>query len=75
MVLAGETVADPAAGWVPLIPEIVIDTAFVDVQVRVELPPVGIVVGEAVRVTFSCGVTVTVTEAVTDPPGPVAVAV
>jgi hypothetical protein len=57
-----------------LIPLIVTDVPF-DTQVKVELPPGEIEVGDAVSVIESVDDTVTVTVAVAVPPGPVAVAV
>ncbi len=74
MVAEGVTVTDPLGDCIPLIPLIVTDVPF-DTQVKVELPPGEIDVGDAVSVIESADDTVTVTVAVAVPPGPVAVAV
>jgi hypothetical protein len=53
-------------------PEAVQEVAFAEVQVRVDAPPLAILVGEAVKVEVGTGATVTTTLAwLLLPPGPV----
>ncbi|MBV8804099.1 MAG: hypothetical protein JO042_03610 [Sinobacteraceae bacterium] len=72
-----------AVGAVPLVdsdplqlPDPVHVVAFVELQVKVDVPPLETLVGVAVRVTVGAGcVTVTAADAVPDPPAPVQVRV
>jgi hypothetical protein len=74
----GETVSEPLTVFVPLqLPDAEQLVALVDLHVSVEDRPAVIDVGEAVRVTVGVNavVTVTVADAVLDPPAPVQVSV
>jgi hypothetical protein len=75
---AGETVSEPLTVSAPLqLPDAEQLVALVELHVSVEDWPAVIDVGEAVRVTVGVGavVTVTVADAVLDPPAPVQVSV
>jgi hypothetical protein len=66
----------PLVLWPPFHPpEAVQAVALVALQVSVEEPPLGMVVGLAVSVTAGAGMTVTVAVCVAGPPGPVQVSV
>jgi len=67
----------PLAAFVPLQPPVAVqDVALVELQVSVEDPPLGMLVGFAVNVAVGTGLAVTVTVAAAAalvPPGPVQV--
>jgi hypothetical protein len=77
VVVAGVTPSVPLIASAPVQPPLAVhDVAFVLDQVRVELPPEGMVVGLADSVTVGVGATVTVALAGDDvPPAPVQVSV
>jgi hypothetical protein len=63
-------VASAAVSWLPLVvsvpahpPEAVQDVAFVEVHVRVLVPPAATACGLAIKVTVAAGATTTVTAA------------
>jgi len=67
----------PLVGCVPLHPPAAVhDVAFCEVQVSVDVPPTGTVVGEAVSVTVGAvAITTTSVDCVAEPFGPVHVSV
>lgn len=66
---------DPLVAWLPLQPpEAVQEVAWLDDQVRVELAPLAIVLGLALKLTVGTSeVTVTVADCAALPPAPVQV--
>ena len=79
MLLSGPTVAVPPPTAFeplqPLAPDAMQLLACVEAHVSVELPPLLIVDGLAVRVTVGTGTTVTVADALALPPAPLQVSV
>jgi len=76
LALSAPVDCEPLTGMLPdQAPEAVHEVALVDIQVKVELPPLAIVLGLALRliVGICCGLTVTVVVCDALPPVPVQV--